>query len=101
MNPLMALSAVRAHRSGKYFTTDSQVYEAARDLAKTETTKCPEDRTAIALSQNGDFNLTPEMEESRFALGKFTKQYFEKFTQGKISLWNLSADSKVQAVVNY
>jgi len=101
MNPIMASSAVRAHRNGKYFEANAGVYESARDLAKSETAKEPEDRTAIILSQAGDFQLTSEMDESKFALGKFTKPYFEKFTQGTIPLWNLSTDSKNQAIVNY
>lgn len=100
MNPIMASSAVKAHRAGKYFEVNPGVYESARDLAKTETAE-PEDRTAIILSQAGDFQLTPEMDESKFALRKFAKSYFEKFTQGTIPLWNLSADSKSQAVINY
>ena len=101
MNPLMAAFAVQSHRNGNCPSFSKEIYEAAESLAKSQEGLEPEDRTAIIVSQDGDFKLTPEMEESKFSLGKLAILYFAKFTEGEIPFYNLSADSKDKALVNY
>jgi len=66
----------------------------------------PEDRSVIALSQDGDFSLTPGMDETRFLLGKHTVPYFDKFVNGraengKVTFYNLPGDSNKQTTVNH
>jgi len=49
----------------------------------------PEDRTTIALSEGGDYVLTPEMDETRFLFRNQVKPYFKQFApQGNISFLN-------------
>ncbi len=101
INPIMAKAVVEAHKRGEYLFAHSGVYESARDIAKGQTDE-PEDRTAIILSQSGDYSLTPEMDESRFILENQTREYFkQKVPKGTISLLNLQGDSKKQATINY
>ena len=105
MNPLMAASAVKAHRNAQYLQLGKEFYEVADEIAKSQLEMAPEDREAIALSQIGDFPLIVEMDETRFLLGKTARPYFEKFVsggkEGKIQFYNLEGDSKSSATVNY
>ncbi len=101
MNPLMAAVSVNAHASGKYFEISKEVYESAEALAKSQESLAPEDRTALILSQSGDFSLTPEMLESQFILRKQAQPYFSKFTKGTIPFYDIAAPSKNAAVINY
>lgn len=101
MNPLMAVAAVKAHANGRYFEINKEFYEGAEALANSQDTLVPEDRDAIFLSQEKDYDLTPEMPESHFLLRKHTLPYFTKFTKGIIHLSNLFGDSKDLATVNY
>jgi len=105
MNPLMAASAVKAHRNAQYLQLGKEFYEVADEIAKSQFEMAPEDREAIALSQTGDFPLIVEMDETRFLLGKTARPYFEKFVsggkEGKIQFYNLEGDSKSSATVNY
>ena len=105
MNPLMAASAVKAHRNAQYLQLGKEFYEVADEIAKSQFEMAPEDREAIALSQIGDFPLIVEMDETRFLLGKTARPYFEKFVsggkEGKIQFYNLEGDSKSSATVNY
>ena len=101
MNPLMAAAAVSVHANGNYFEASRSVYEQAEALAKSQESLAPEDRTALVVSQTGDFSLTPEMPESQFLLKKHAKPYFDKFTQGTISFYDIAASSKNAAVINY
>ena len=105
MNPLMAVSAVTAHRNGVCPTMGREVYEAAEAIAKSQEGIEPEDRTAVFVSQDGDFSLTPKMEQTRFLLGRQTTPYFAKFVNGgkdgKIPFYNLSGEAKDKSTVNY
>ena len=101
MNPLMAAVAVKDRLNGRYFEQFEGIYEEAEAIARNQDTLVPEDRDAIFLSQEGDFDLTLDMPESQFLLRKHTKAYFDKFTKGKIHLLNLSGNSKDLARVNY
>jgi hypothetical protein len=100
MNHLLAVVAVDAHINGKYPSFSREIYEQAKAIAEAESGKEPEDRIALVLSKSGDYDLTHEMDEARFSLGKHTQTYFKKFNHSKIPLWNLSTDGK-EAVVNY
>ena len=101
MNPSTAYYAVRAHATGRYLGIGREVYEAAEALAERQESMAPEDRSALIISQRGNFILTPEMPESRFILRKQTEPYFDKFTNGTIKFKNLSGDSDSQAIINY
>lgn len=105
MNPLMAVSAVNAHRNNEYLTLGREVYDAAQAIAQGETGIEPEDRNAILLSQDGDYALTIDSDEARFLLGKHNQKYFGKFVRdgekGQIQLYNLAGNSKDKAIVNY
>jgi hypothetical protein len=99
MNPSMASLAVKSHRNGKYIDAP-ELYDAVQEIAISEESLEPEDRTAITLSQKGDFQLTPEMPDTQFLLGRDTKEYFDKFGHNSIPLYNLQTDSKF-GVMNY
>ena len=105
MNPLMAVSAVNAHRNNEYSTLGREVYDSAEAIAKSETGIEPEDRSAIILSQDGDFAIKTDSDEARFLLGKHDQKYFGKFVRdgekGQIQLYNLASSSKDKAIVNY
>lgn len=101
MNPLMASAAVKAHANGRYFETSKEVYEAAEALANSQDSLAPEDRSALIVSQAGDFQLTSEMPESLFILRKQAKPYFGKFTQGQIPFCGITSSSKDSATINY
>jgi len=105
MNPLMAAYAVNAHGKGEYPLLGKEVYEVAEAIAKAETEIAPEDRSAILVSQDGDFGLKTEMDEARFLLREHNQKYFEKFVkngkEGQIPFYNLTGNSKDRAVVNY
>ncbi len=105
MNTLMATLAVNAHRKGQYLVLDKEVYEVAEAFAKAETEIAPEDRTAMFVSQDGDFGLKTDMDEARFLLGKHNQGYFERFVKGgkdgQIQFYNLTGNFKDRATVNY
>ena len=102
MNLIMAKYAVNAHSSGQYPVFPRKFYELARNQAESEYGKEPEDRSALILSNDGDYELTPEMPETMFLLRKFTKEYFDRFEDElKISLFNLTSDLKRESIVNY
>ncbi len=101
MSPVMAFMAVQAHRKGEYVKMPGEFYESVEQIAKSEEGLEPEDRTAIALPGSDDFNLTSEMEPSRFLFRNFAKPYFAEFTQGTIPFENLKADAKGVAILNY
>ena len=101
MNSLIACYAVECHRDNVYPLFSKEVYEGARKIAKSEEGKNPEERKAIILSKNGDFNLTPEMPESKFLLGQNTEEYFERFTKGKINFYGINSDLKDKTLINY
>ena len=101
MNLAMASYAIDAHRNNSYPTMPREFYEVAKRIAKNEESLEPEDRTAIILSQDGDFKLTHEMPEARFSLGQ-AGEYFNKVNHKKIDLYNLPApDNKDLSYVNY
>ena len=74
MNPWLARAAVMAHRNGEYLEMQG-AYDVAESIAKEDNGLEPEDRRAIIVPQDGDFQLSPEMELSRFSLGKHTQEY--------------------------
>ena len=100
MNRAMAFLAVQQHRNGKYLEMPRELYDAVEAIAKSEEGIEPEDRTAIVVSQDGNFNLTPEMDETRFLLEGNAGKYIEKFSPKGIPFFGLDADSK-NATVNY
>ena len=105
MNPLMAVLAVDAHRKGEYLALGKELYEQAQAIAQSQTGIEPEDRTAIAVSQDGDFNLKVTDNEVRFLLEKSAQPYFAKFVRGgdkgEVPFYNLQGTSKDKALVNY
>ena len=101
MHPLLASAAVRAHRNGRYFEMCKDVYDEAEARAKSQNSLAPKNRSALILSQDGDFSLTPKMPEAQFILRKQTLPYFLKFTKGKITFRNVSTDYKDNTLVNY
>jgi hypothetical protein len=103
MDPEMAAIAVSTHSQGKYPTLDRVVYEVLKERAKRELSLAPEDRTTQTLSSSEDYDLTPEMDDSRFLLGKQTAEYFKKFECPSIKLYNLPTAeiSEDKCVVNY
>ncbi len=102
MNLGMASAAVRAHASGNYFETGKELYEALEAVAKSEEGIEPENRGALLVSQIGDFQLTPDMNEAKFLLGRYNQAYFEKFVKsGQIPFYNLTGSSKDRTTVNY
>lgn len=105
MNPIIAGYAVRAHSEGRYPEFDKLVYEIARNQAEEELRLGtePEDRTVQILSCNEDYDLTLEMDDSRFILGTSAQKYFKKFDHSKIRLYNLPQGNipKGKTIVNY
>ena len=105
MNAEMARIAVDAHSQGKYPTFSRKFYEGVRERAKRELSLEPEDRIAYALSSNEDYDLTPEMDDTKFLLERETKEYFERFNHNSIRLYNLSDIpedlAKDECIVNY
>ncbi|HLC54809.1 MAG TPA: hypothetical protein VJK07_04275 [Candidatus Nanoarchaeia archaeon] len=99
MNLIMAGLAVKAHRRGEYLEIPG-IYDVVRQIAEQESGKEPEDRTALAVSQEGDFNLTPESEVARFLFERANSAYFGNKTNGTIPFFNLSTDS-MGGVANY
>ncbi len=59
----------------------------------------------MLVSQDGDFQLTTAMDESRFLLGESNQKYFEKIVkngkEGQIQFYNLAGNSKDKSLVNY
>ena len=100
-SPEMALVAVQAHKNRKFPQLPRAFYEVVKDLAKVQEGMEPEDRTAIVLSWKGDSKLTPEMPETRFALGRRANEYFEANKHQSILFWDLNSDSKDAVDVNY
>jgi len=103
MDLLMASVIVKAHKEGKYPELPDAVYDCVKQLALNQRGCEPEDRDSIILSQDGDFQLTSDMEETRFILRKFAKQYFNKFGHSSITLYNLPDEksSKGNCFANY
>lgn len=103
MNPAMASLAVNAHRSGNYPALPREFYEAVKGMAENENGLEPEDRTAHVLQNSGDYNLTPEMDDSRFILGRHAREYFDRFDRKSISFLNLPTKDvpKDECSVNY
>lgn len=101
MNPAMARVAVAAHQRNQYVPIPQEFYEFVRNVARSQEGLEPEDRTALAISQPDDFDMTPEMDDARFCFGRRVKEYFEKKNHQTIKFYNLSASSKKNAVVNY
>mgnify|MGYP001581106984 CR=1 FL=1 len=100
-SPEMALVAVQAHKNGKYPQLSRDFYQAVKELANAQDGMEPEDRTAIVLSFKGDSQLTPQMPETRFALGRRAKEYFEAKKHESIQFLDLNSDSKDSTDVNY
>jgi len=103
MNPAMASLAVIAHRNGKRFALPREFYEAVRQFAEEDRGLEPEDRRAIVLSSAENYSLTPEMEDTRFILGKPMQKYFDRFKHTSIPFLNLETKdvSKNECAVNY
>ncbi|MFH1359076.1 MAG: hypothetical protein ABIH37_04260 [archaeon] len=103
MDANLAVIAETAHKNGQYPTLPREFYEALKQQAITQESLEPEDRTVHALSINGDYDLTPEMDDARFILGKTTQEYFKRFNHKQIKLYDLSADdlSEDKCAVNY
>ena len=101
MDVVSATEVVNAHRNNRYLTRSKDFYGIVKEIAELESGLEPEDRSSIVLTQNEDYDLTPEMDEARFLLGNHTEEYFEKFTNGRIKLYNFSTDLKNESVVNY
>lgn len=101
-NPLMAAAAVAAQNEGNYLEVVPVIYEKAEAIAKAQEGRAPEDMDAIFVSQDGDFDLTPQHPEAQFMLRRQTVPYFEqKVPKGKIPFYGISTNSKGVAVVNY
>ena len=103
MNPAMAKIAVNAHSNGKYPSFNREFYEVVKEIANTESSFEPEDRTAQILDSSEDYDLTPEMDDAKFILGKNTSEYFKKFGHSKINFLNLPVGGlpKDKCNVNY
>jgi len=104
MNTLIAAQAVAAHKKGEYPLFSRDVYDFAIAEAREQEGLEPEDRTAFVLLNKGDFELTPEMPDTRFLLGRQAQEYFKKFHSGKtIPFYNLQVDDipKGKSAVNY
>jgi len=103
MNPAMASLAVSAHRNGKYPALPREFYEVVKGIAENERGLEPEDRTAHILSSAEDYSLTPEMEDTRFILGKPMQKYFDRFKHTSIPFLNLQTKDapKGECLVNY
>ncbi|MEK6825051.1 MAG: hypothetical protein AABX12_00460 [Nanoarchaeota archaeon] len=99
MNLAVALAAVKAHRKGFYLERP-RVYDTIRAIAKAEETMEPEDRTALVVSQEGDFELTPDHKVSRFLFRQVRQRYFAEKTDGTILFCGLSTNSE-RGVVNH
>ena len=102
MNPLMASYAVSQHKTLNYPSFQgTDIYEQAREIAIEDSSLSPEKRRAIILPHNENFILTPQTEEAIFLLGETTQEYFERFTNGQISFYNVKQSEKNQTLVNY
>jgi len=104
MDPLIAVIAEQAHRNNQYPTLPREFYKVLSEEAKKQESLEPEDRTAHRLSSKEDYDLTSEMDDSKFVLGKPTAEYFRKFNHPKIRLFNLPTTDlpkKNQCAVNY
>ncbi|MBS3072136.1 hypothetical protein J4408_04055 [Candidatus Pacearchaeota archaeon] len=98
MNPDMARVVVATHKAGKYLEIPG-VYDSFSQIAKDQLGMEPEDRTALELSGEGNFDIGVDIDEAKFLFGKQRRPYFERFvTSGTIPLENLSTDSKVGAI---
>jgi len=106
MNPLMAVVAVNAHRNGQCPLFSREVYEAVKQIAKSQEGLAPEDRDAHVLQgkadNEGKFQLTPEADDARFILRTATANYFKKFNHVSIPFYDIPADlPKDKSAVNY
>ena len=103
MNLGMAMYAVNSHRDGKNPIMSRDFYEAVKEIAKNEEGLCPEDRTSHVLQSSKDYDLTPEMDDTRFTLGRSVNEYFSKFGHKGIRFLNLLTDdlAKDECIVNY
>ena len=100
-SPIMAEAIVTANRNGRYLEQPAEVFESARDLARLQVNREPEDRDTIILTGTGDYDITPEMIESKFAFGEATRPYFATFAHSSIHLSNLRGVSTEYATLNY
>jgi hypothetical protein len=99
--PHGALEIVAAHRKGAYPKRSTDFYDAAEEIAKTEETLEPEERTHITMSQIGDHSLSKEMPQARFLLGLRTNEYFKAKEHEQIPFYDLEGTSTKYADVNY
>ncbi|MEK6848148.1 MAG: hypothetical protein AABX65_00765 [Nanoarchaeota archaeon] len=100
-SPEMARVAVRAHAESRYPQMQREFYEAVKEKAKEQECLEPEDRIAFRLSQKGNFQLTPEMPDTRFILGPRAEEYFKTKGHSSIKLYDLNSDSAKEVDVNY
>lgn len=106
MNEIMARVAVETHRNGEYPTSPGVVYEVLEDIAKKQTGLSPEERSVHIMqgtpNSEGTIVLTPEMDDSKFLLKRFTDQYFKKFGHNLINFYDLPRDvPKGKTTMNY
>ncbi|MEK6855345.1 MAG: hypothetical protein AABX73_03940 [Nanoarchaeota archaeon] len=101
MNDITASEATRANTNAQYLMRGKVLYEVAEARAKSEEGLAPEDRTACIISQEGDFDLTPEMPDSRFIIRSQTSDYFAEKTNGRITFFCLPGQSKNKTTLNY
>lgn len=100
MSPTMARLAVNAHRDERYLEIPG-IYDVVRQIAEQEFGKEPEDRTALILSQEGEFEIRSDSDEAKFLFRRQRELYFGEFVpSGIIPLVDLKTDSKA-GVVNY
>ncbi|MFH1290185.1 MAG: hypothetical protein ABIH92_02135 [Nanoarchaeota archaeon] len=100
MTIAMAMTAVNAHRNGRYPELSRDFYDIVKEIALSEEGIEPENKTAIVVAQQGDHPWTKEMPQSLFAFGKGTGEYFDRNKYAKIQYLDLQTNSK-QSVVNY
>ncbi len=87
-NEYFAKVAMDANDSEEFPTMPSWFYEVLESEAKNQRGLAPEDRTVHMMEGEPDgrgyIRLTPEMDDTRFLLKKFTKRYFRKFNHKSI-----------------
>ncbi len=104
MDFAMAIYAENCHKNGNHPLFPRDFYEVVKDIANQQLSLEPEDRTSHALSREDDYDLTSEMDDTKFVLRRTRKEYFRKYGHVKIPLWNLSTDNippKDKCAVNY
>lgn len=105
-NKYFARQVVKVHKNGEYPTMPKWFYEMLEQEAKDQERLPPEDKSVHIMQGRPDsdnlITLTPESDDARFLIKRFTKKYFEENSHDTIPFYDLPNNiPKGKTTVNY